>query len=95
MTEGDWNKALRGDPDREVVVKGEVVMARYLVSDAISAYAKELARKDRKDKAARLRYIAGRISQGNVPSKKSLDGAFTDLAVVKKRLVDGKKLQEV
>lgn len=91
MTEGDWNKSLAGDGDREIVVKGEHTKVRYLVADAIRAHAKSLA-KDRPDRAALLRHIAGKISAGYAPTKAPLFKAAKELAVIKKAVVDGKKL---
>ena len=35
MTDSDWNKALTGAGDREVIVNGDHTRVRYLVSDAI------------------------------------------------------------
>ena len=91
MTKRDRDRALRGDPDREVIVGGEHTMARYLVADEISARAKELD-KERPDKAGVLRQVESTIRAGSAPSKKLLSKAAGELVTVQNRVVDGTQL---
>jgi hypothetical protein len=91
MTKGDWDKVLRGDADREVVVDGEHTMARYLVADAISARAKEVT-KERPDKAGVLRQVESKVRGGYAPSKELLSKVAKELEIVQKKIVDGTKL---
>jgi hypothetical protein len=93
MTKSDWDKALRGDADREVIVKGEHVWARYLVADAISTRAREL-KNDRPDKAGVLTYIASKVRAGYAPSKRVLLKGAKELDVIRATAVDGKRLDD-
>jgi hypothetical protein len=92
MTDSDWNKALTGAGDREVIVNGDHTRVRYLVSDAIHLQAKAARSAGRPDKAGVLYRIAQTVSDGNVPAKGLMAKARKELETARKKTVDGKSL---
>jgi len=92
MTDSDWNKALTGTGDRDVIVNGDHTRVRYLVSDAIRLQAKAARSAGRPDKAGVLYRIAQTVGDGNVPAKGLMAEARKELETARNKTVDGKPL---
>ena len=65
---------------------------RNIVADALSAYAGELRRAGRPDRASRLAGMAGKIRCGQCPSRAVESKCARDVAAVQARLVDGESI---
>jgi hypothetical protein len=89
VTSNEFSRALLADPFWNTDGSTRV---RYILSDALYVRAKEL--KGRPDRAARLRWLAGGIEHGQLPTKRVLGKCCADIEVVRDRMVDGHPLSD-